>query len=54
MPAQATDALCRAGAIPSICRASFGVATMSPRISMILAAFSTSAALLGASLPFSS
>src|SRR5579883_162919 len=37
--------------IPSSCRASAGVATVSPRISITLAAFSTSAALLGASLP---
>ena len=42
-----------AAANPRICRASTGVATWSPRTSMILAAFSTSAALLGASLPFS-
>jgi hypothetical protein len=41
------------GGNPKICRASFGVATWSPNTSMILAAFSTSAALLGAILPFS-
>ena len=34
-------------------RASAALATLSPRISMMRAAFSTSAALLGASLPFS-
>ena len=39
--------------MPSILRASAGVAISSPRIWMILPAFSTSAALLGASLPFS-
>jgi nitrate/nitrite transporter NarK len=38
---------------PRIARASSGVATTSPRTSTILTAFSTSAALLGASLPFS-
>jgi hypothetical protein len=37
--------------LPSICRASAGVATLSPSSSMIRAAFSTSAALLGASWP---
>src|SRR5262249_44828309 len=37
--------------VPSMLRASVGVATWSPRISTILAAFSTSAALLGASWP---
>src|SRR5580700_8596930 len=41
------------GCNPRICRASFGVATWSPNTSMILPAFSTSAALLGAILPFS-
>src|SRR5260370_35828170 len=38
---------------PRISRASAGLATVSPRMSTIRAAFSTSAALLGASLPFS-
>src|SRR5215217_3680896 len=38
---------------PRICRASAGVATWSPNTSTIFAAFSTRAALLGASLPFS-
>jgi hypothetical protein len=41
------------GCNPRIFRASFGVATWSPKTSMILAAISTSAALLGAILPFS-
>ena len=34
MPAQATDALCRAGASPSICRASFGVPAPDPVVSL--------------------
>src|SRR5262249_50419171 len=37
--------------MPRICRASAAVATWSPRISTMRAAFSTSAALLGASWP---
>ena len=36
---------------PRMCRASAGVARSSPKTSMIFAALSTSAALLGASLP---